>query len=132
MMQTNMMDYNFLRKILYSDSSEVILKAYKSLSNEGLEVYVKDSKTDFKMADDNLEGVSLLMLTAADWDLGKRILTDEGLQEYITDCQVPEGAKSDADVVMEKYLKKQKWTYIQTAVIIVLAMIYFMFKTFFH
>jgi hypothetical protein len=127
-----MMDYNFLRKILYSDSSEVILKAYKSLSNEGLEVYVKDSKTDFKMADDNLEGVSLLMLPAADWDLGKRILTDEGLQEYITDCQVPEGAKSDTDVVMEKYLKKQKWTYIQTAVIIVLAMVYFMFKTFFH
>ena len=128
-----MINFDFLRTILYSDSSEVILQAYKSLSNEGLEVYVQDSSNSFKLADENgLSEVKLLMVPMADWSVGKDKLEAEGLSRYLTEPELPEGVKSELDKAREKYFKKRKWTYIETAVIIVVAMLYYFFKIFIH
>ena len=125
--------FDFLRTILYSDSSEVILQAYKSLSNEGLEVYVKDSLEGFKIADEStLSNVQTLMVPSADWIIGKAVIESAGLSQYLTEPEVPEGIKSDLEEAREKFFKKRKWTYIETAVIIVLAMLYYLFKTFIH
>ena len=128
-----MNNFDFLRTILYSDSSEVILQAYKSLSNEGLEVYVKDSLKGFKIADESsLSNVQTLMVPSADWIIGKAVIESTGLSQYLTEPAVPEGIKSDLEEAREKFFKKRKWTYIETAVIIVLAMLYYFFKVFFH
>jgi hypothetical protein len=126
-----MNDFGYLRTIIASDSSEVICKAYKSLSNEGLEVYVPYKEKSFHLADDKLvNGCNLLFVPAADWDFAVEILTSVGLESCLTECIIPQGAKSELEIAKEKYYKKRKWTYIETGVIIVLALLYFLFKIF--
>ena len=126
-----MNDFGYLRTILASESSEVLQHAFKSLSNEGLEVYVQDLKNGFHLANDNLvKKSSVLLVPAADWDFALEILSSIGLEDYLTDCEIPEGAKSELDIAVEKYYKKRKWTYIETGVIIVVALLYFLFKIF--
>lgn len=128
-----MNNFEFLRTILYSDSSEVILQAYKSLSNEGLEVYVKDSLNGFMLADESsLAEQQTLMVPLADWSVGKEILEKAGLSDYVTEPEIPEGVQSEVEKAREQYFKKRKWTYIETAVIIVVAMLYYFFKVIFH
>ncbi len=132
-MISNMNNFEFLRTILYSDSSEVILQAYKSLSNEGLEVYVEDSLNGFKLADESLlVEQQTLMVPLADWFVGKEILENAGLSDYVTEPEIPEGVQSEVEKAREQYFKKRKWTYIETAVIIVVAMLYYFFKVIFH
>ena len=124
-----MNDFGYLRTILASDSSEVICKAYKSLSNEGLEVYVPFKEKSFHLADEMLlDACNLLLVPAADWDFAVEILKGIGPENYLTECKVPEGAKSELEIAKEKYYKKRKWTYIETGVIIVVALLYFIFK----
>ena len=41
----------------------------------------------------------------------------------------PEEEKSELDIAREQFLRKRKWTYIETAVIIILAMLFYLFKT---
>lgn len=124
-----MNDFGYLRTIIASDSSEVIRKAYKSLSNEGLEVYVPFKEKSFHLADDKLlNSANQLYVPAADWDFAVEILTSVGLEKYLTECIIPEGAKSELEIAEEKYYKKRKWTYIETGVIIVVALLYFLFK----
>ncbi|WP_072914168.1 hypothetical protein [Pseudobutyrivibrio xylanivorans] len=126
-----MNDFGYLRMIISSDSSEVLQHAFKSLSNEGLEVYVQDLKNKFHLANESLvEKSTFLLIPAADWDFAVEILTSVGLEEYITECVIPEGAKSELDIAVEKYYKKRKWTYIEAGVIIVVALLYFLFKIF--
>ncbi|QFJ55548.1 hypothetical protein [Pseudobutyrivibrio xylanivorans] len=126
-----MNDFSYLRKILASDSSEVLQKAFKSLSNEGLEVYVQDFDKSFKVANEKLlKKAGFLLVPAADWDFAVEILGSIGLENYLTECEIPDGAKSEYDIAVEKYYKKRKWTYIETGVIIVVALMYFLFKIF--
>ena len=126
-----MNDFGYLRTILASDSSEVLQHAFKALSDEGLEVYVQDLKKRFLLADEHLiNNSSVLLVPAADWDFAVEILTSVGLEKYLTECIIPEGAKSELDIAVEKYYKKRKWTYIEAGVIIVVALLYFIFKIF--
>ncbi|SDH40203.1 hypothetical protein SAMN05421493_101475 [Pseudobutyrivibrio sp. 49] len=126
-----MNDFGYLRTIISSDSSEVLQHAFKSLSNEGLEVYVQDLKNRFYLANENLvHKSSVLLVPAADWDFAVEILTSVGLEKYLTECIIPEGAKSELDIAVEKYYKKRKWTYIEAGVIIVVALLYFLIKIF--
>lgn len=128
-----MNDYSYLRTILTSDSIEVLVKAFKSLSNEGLEVYVANSNKGFKLATEkSLKSGDVLMVPAADWNFAEELLECIDLKEYVTNCEIPENAKSEVEIAQEKYFKKRKWTYIETAVIIVVVMIYYLFKTIFH
>ena len=128
-----MNNFEFLRTILYSDSSEVILQAIKSLRNEGLEVYVKDSEKGFKLVEEQIDSdEDLLLVPAADWSVAKDILTGIGFEKYLTEPEVPAGVKSDLEEAKEKFFKKRKWTYIETAVIIVLAMLYYFFRIILH
>lgn len=130
-MINNMNEYSFLRKILVSDSSEILLKAYKSLSNEGLEVYVKDLDNNIKLFNEKKMGTgNLLMVPASDWDFALEILISVGLEKYLTKCEPLTDGKSDLEVAQQEFLKKRKWTYIETAVIIIIAMLYYISKSF--
>lgn len=131
MMINNMNEYSFLRKILVSDSSEILLKAYKSLSNEGLEVYVKDLDNNIKLFNEKKMGTgNLLLVPASDWDFALEILISVGLEKYLTKCEPLPDGKSDLEVAQQEFLKKRKWTYIETAVIIIIAMLYYISKSF--
>lgn len=126
-----MNEYSFLRKILVSDSSEILLKAYKSLSNEGLEVYVKDLDNNIKLFNEKKMGTgNLLLVPASDWDFALEILISVGLEKYLTKCEPLPDGKSDLEVAQQEFLKKRKWTYIETAVIIIIAMLYYISKSF--
>ena len=128
-----MNDFSYLRKILASDSSEVLQKAFKSLSNEGLEVYIEVSPGDFLIfREDLLSDSNELYVPAADWAFSKEILTKQGLSEYITEYVVPESIQAEIDKTEEILLKKRKTVYIETLVVFVLFVIYIIFTMVTH
>ena len=71
------------------------------------------------------------MVPAADWNFAVELLECVGFKEYITPCDIPDGAKTELERAQEKYFKKRKWTYIETAVIVIIAMIYYFIKVYF-
>ena len=45
--------FDYLRKIFSCDNPNLLLKAYKSLSNEGLEVYIEVNEGEFIVVSEN-------------------------------------------------------------------------------
>ncbi len=128
-----MSNFDYLRTILKSDNTDVLLKAFKSLSNEGLEVYVQNFDNTFHIANEkNIKKTDCLLVPAADWDFAYEILSLSDMDSYLTECIKPDSVKTDVEIAREKFFKKRKWTYIETAVIIVIAMIYYFYKTILH
>ncbi|MBO5617283.1 hypothetical protein [Pseudobutyrivibrio sp.] len=125
--------FDFLRKIFSSENPDLLLKAYKSLSNEGLEVYIEVSPGDFLIFREELISDSNeLYVPAADWAFSKEILTKQGLSEYITEYVVPESIQAEIDKTEEILLKKRKTVYIETLVVFVLFVIYIIFTMVTH
>ncbi len=128
-----MNEFNYLRMILVSDSTEALLKAYKSLSNEGLEVYVKNNDKGIMLFNEKrIKPNDIILVPACDWEFALEILLSVGLGDYVTECEALEETKTDVEIARDKFYKKRKWTYIETAVIIVIAMLYYLFKTLFR
>ena len=125
--------FDFLRKIFSSENPDLLLKAYKSLSNEGLEVYIEVSPGDFLIfREDLLSDNNELYVPAADWAFSKEILTKQGLSEYITEYVIPSHLQAEIDKTEEILLKKGKTVYIETLIVFVLFVIYIIFTMVTH
>jgi len=125
--------FDFLRKILACEHSDLLLKAYKSLSNEGREVYIEVNEGEFIVVSENtISDATTLYVPAADWSFSKDVLTKEGLSEYITEYVIPSHIQAEIDKTEEILLKKRKTVYIETLIVFVLFVIYIIFTMVTH
>ena len=125
--------FDFLRKIFSCENSDLLLKAYKSLSNEGLEVYMEVNEGEFIVVTENtISDATTLYVPAADWSFSKDVLTKEGLSEYITEYVIPSHIQAEIDKTEEILLKKRKTVYIETLIVFVLFVIYIIFTMVTH
>ncbi len=133
---TNTMDnkYSFLRKIAQSTSSDKLEVVFKSLSHEGLEVYMKEEKSVYKIVscwDDFLNDDikdNTLYIAAADMDFAISILKDQQLENLVPEDIFTADSYSDTDRIMEAYYKKRRWTLIEVLVIVGIAIIFMLIK----
>ncbi len=133
---TNTMDkkYSFLRKIAQSTSSDKLEVVFKSLSHEGLEVYMKEEKSGYKIVscwDDFINNDikdNTLYIAAADMDFAISILKDQQLENLVPENIFTADSYSDTDRIMEAYYKKRRWTLIEVLVIVGIAIIFMLIK----
>ena len=125
--------FDYLRKIFSCDNPNLLFKAYKSLSNEGLEVYIEVNEGEFIVVSENtISDATTLYVPAADWSFSKDVLTKEGLSEYITEYVIPSHIQAEIDKTEEILLKKRKTVYIETLIVFVLFVIYIIFTMVTH
>lgn len=123
-------EFDFLRKIFSCENPEFVISAFKSLSDEGLEVYMADGDSYKLITNENLIGASKeLFVPASDWAFSKELLTKANLTEYITEYIIPENVKSEMLKAEEMYYRKRKMLYIETAAIAVLLILYVLIKS---
>jgi hypothetical protein len=123
-------EFDFLRKIFSCENPEFVMLAFKSLSNEGLEVYMAEGDSYKLITTEELIGdAQELYVPASDWAFAKELLTKANLTEYITEYIIPENVKSELVKAEEMYFKRRKMFYIETAAIIVLILIYVLIKS---
>ncbi len=123
-------EFDFLRKIFSCENPKFVMQAFKSLSNEGLEVYVADGDSYRLIKEECLSiDVTELFVPASDWAFSKELLTKADLTEYITEYIIPENVKTEILKAEEMYFKKRKMFYIEAIAIIVLMLIYVLIKS---
>lgn len=64
-----------------------------------------------------------------EFDSSKEVLTNDDLTEYSTDYKIPEDKESEIQKAEEMYYRKRKMFYIETVAIIVLMLLYVLFKS---
>ena len=64
-----------------------------------------------------------------EFDSSKEVLTKDDLTEYSTDYKIPEDNNSEIHKAEEMYYRKRKMFYIETVAIIVLMLLYVLFKS---
>ena len=64
-----------------------------------------------------------------EFDSSKEVLTKDDLTEYSTDYKIPEDTESEIQKAEEMYYRKRKMFYIETVAIIVLMLLYVLFKS---
>ena len=123
-------EFDFLRKIFSCENPEFVISAFKSLSDEGLEVYMAEGDSYKLITTEELIGdTQELYVPASDWAFAKELLTKANLTEYITEYIIPENVKSELVKAEEMYFKRRKMFYIETAAIVVLILIYVLIKS---
>lgn len=126
--------YSFLRKIAHSTSGDELEVVFKSLSNEGLEVYINEDKSGYKLVGswddflDNKTNDNTLYIAAADMDFAVSLLKVKQLDYLIPKAIFIKDCYSDKDKIMEAYYKKRKWTLIEVLVIVGIAIIFMLIK----
>ena len=127
-------NFEFLRKLIKFNSYDYALNVFKSLSNEGLELFVEkdDNDIEFKLvvSDDDLINKSELYVAAADRLYAIEILKAHNLTEglYLEEIKIKNTQKKDD---FEKALRKRKWTMLEALVIIFFAAIFYILRSIF-
>lgn len=124
-------NFNFLKSLVKSESSDVLYEIFKSLSNEGLEVYICINESYVLLTEDNVhENYDVLYVTEADYNFAKSLVENLGYKDNLAEIEVKRTMDSELDVAYDKYYKKRKWTYIEAVVIIILGIIFYLYKIF--
>lgn len=125
------MGYEYIRKLIVSDTEADAKQIIERLEQEGIEVYSKTEQAADFLFTDSEKGCkeNEIYVVAADRNRAVEIVTELGLGNQVCeDEQIPE-TLSELEKAEEQFMRKKKRTYIEGIVICVIAFIYMIVRT---
>lgn len=127
-------DYSFLRQLTTQISEEEQKQICIVLKENGMELYQKEGEEFSLITDDgdHTEKVTdgCLYISAADREAAVKYLQEAGLGSNISDSQMIPKSKNLVEEAEEEYMKRRRMRMIECLVVLVLAILYYLYKSF--
>lgn len=126
------MQYDFIRKLSKDVSETDVKNIYKALTENGIEVFMKQDNGYCNMTDENSISKAELYVSAADLNVARELVRAQGLGQYL--CSEDEFnenvGKSEVEKAEEEFYRKHKQNQV-FALVIIAGVIIFMIMQFF-
>ena len=126
------MDYGFIRKLMDGDCGETQQTVVTALGEAGIEVFARGIKkgTFVNLSPEEAVKGGELFVSAADLEKSTEIVKALGYAGLLAKEPVLKEMKSELELAQEAYDKKRKWTYMECLVVVGIAVVILLFKTF--